>query len=92
MSEIKYCPRGGMDGVFVTRKELVEFAKKMGKKCIDEIIPLPKDFNQIAKKDCPYRKDEHGNEDVTNHSLYWETDTGGHGWCCEMCGTVFQWG
>ena len=85
MSEIKHCPRGGMDGIFVTEAELKAHAKKLGTKYLDEVIPLPVNFPQVLQKDCP-----HKNADTD--TIYWETEEGSHGWCCQKCGTVIQWG
>jgi mitochondrial fission protein ELM1 len=88
MSEIKFCPRGGMDGVFVTEEQLKIFAKKLGTKYLDEVIPLPISFGQVSPKDCPYLINNHADNDI----IYWETEDGSHGWCCQKCGQVIQWG
>ncbi len=41
MSSLAFCPRGGMQGIKVTQKELEEYAQKNGLRFIDEVIPLP---------------------------------------------------
>ena len=79
MSEYGHCPVGGQKGIRVTRKEQVEYTAKLGKKCIDEIIPLP--HGNKENKNC-----KHENE------IYWENEEGSHGWCCHVCGIVTQWG
>lgn len=86
MSEKAECPRGGMQGILVTDDELVEFATKLKKKHIDEVIPLP-NLSVIeqtkALKECKKHSDD---------AEYWESESGSHGWCCPKCGAVLQWG
>lgn len=77
-----------MNGYKVTTDELSAFAKKHGRKFIDEVIPLPGEKNQPDPEKCG-AKENHG--DMTN-AVYWETDNGSHGWCCQECGLVLQWG
>ena len=88
MSKMGYCPIGGENGVLATRKELSAFAKRHGRKHIDEVIPLVTEPDQPLPSGCPNRNrhDDFGN------AVYWETETGSHGWCCRDCGLVLQWG
>ncbi len=79
MSEIDYCPRGGMVGILVSVTEQKSYAKENKLKYIDQIIPLP-DGNSSHKDSC------------NNHLSYWENNQGSHGWCCNICGKVLQWG
>lgn len=88
MSKLGYCEQGGQGGIKVTTRELAAFARKKGRKAIDEIIPLPKDFNQGKKCDI----DHEDIDAMMEHQVYWETETGSHGWCCDSCGEVTQWG
>ena len=88
MSKIGFCECGQMDGYKVTTKELAAFARKHGRKSIDEVIPLPGEKNQAHPDKCGNR--EH-HDDMEN-AVYWETETGSHGWCCQECGLVLQWG
>ena len=90
MSAMEFCPRGGMEGIYVSTSELEWFAKNQTKsKYIDSHIPLPgvDPRKQLsAMKTC--NKDHDGFDDA----VYWETDKGSHGWCCSNCGLVIQWG
>lgn len=88
IATVQFCPRGGQDGYYITESNLAKFAKTLGNKYIDLVIPL--NTTQVLSKDCP---DCHGanKADMTN-ATYWETDTGSHGWCCATCGMVIQWG
>jgi hypothetical protein len=80
MSELKMCPRGGNYGVYVAEEELIQHAKDNGYTAIDYEIPLP-DGNDLTCKECDFNK-----------GTYYESDTGLHGWCCQQCGRVIQWG
>ena len=83
MSEIDYCPTGGMNGILVTKDELIEFSDLNDSKYLDEFIPLP-------DKEYPYNEEEH---DCSENASYWEIDgEHSHGWCCTICGKVIQWG
>jgi len=78
MSKIAYCPRGGLEGILLTKKEIR-----------GEIIPLPCMLS--SKKINPSKCTE--DHDGMSDSIYWEVDeTGSHGWCCSTCGKVLQWG
>ena len=88
MSKIGYCKRGGLEGILVTTKELEAFAKKHGHKYIDWVIPIPGAGNQPHPDNCPHTADHDNMDNIT----YWETETGAHGWCCQSCGLVIQWG
>jgi hypothetical protein len=81
-----YCPRGGQEGIFVTRSKLQRFARRLKLDAIDVIIPLPL-HEQIHPDDCTAHSD-----DSFDSAIYWETETGSHGWCCSVCGNVIQWG
>ena len=85
-SIVKHCPVGGLDGYYVTRQQLSQFAKILNKKYIDEIIPL-NNPEQINPDTCNCIKKQDPNE-----LDYWETPEGSHGWCCRRCGRVLQWG
>jgi hypothetical protein len=85
MSKISYRPRGGEEGIEVTTDEQIEFVNQMELEFIDQVIPLPTlsvDEQRERLKTCTDHADE----------IYWETETGSHGWCCEFCGEVVQWG
>lgn len=87
MSEIKFCPRGGQEGIVPSDKELNELGNAMKEyKWLDKYIPLPSKTiaEQVALiKHCLHPDGRH---------QYWETETGSHGWCCSVCGTTIQWG
>ena len=95
MSKIDYRPKGGMDGLSVTRDELEAFAKLNGFEYIDQYIPLedytPERARQESilksKSGCPIN-----HEDNFDDIFYWEDEKGSHGWCCSVCGKVIQWG
>ena len=89
MSEYAYCPRGGINGIRVSDKELDKFSDAINSKALDEVIPLPRltlEEQKKALKECE-EFDEHSDE-----TKYWERDNGSHGWCCSKCGSVVQWG
>lgn len=84
-----YRPRGGQDGIVVTIDQLVQFARYLGNKYIDQCIPLPDlTLAQQVKKlsEIPEA------ESSLNEATYYETETGEHGWCCSWTGRVLQWG
>lgn len=90
MSTHTFCPTGLMDGILVADAELTEFANTIGSKYIDEYIPLPDtealDQAELVKAcDCD-------NKEGFDHAIYWERSNGKHGWCCNECGKVIQWG
>jgi hypothetical protein len=85
-TKITKIPEEQMYGIKVTKKQLQKFAETISSKYIDEVIPL-KGPTQIIEG-CPI---EHAHE-VLEHATYWITPEGSHGWCCEKCGYVFQWG
>jgi len=87
MSIITQCPRGDMLGIYLSNEDLIDFAKSINRKHIDEVIPLPKMSLQEQKKvlkNCKHKREY--------EAQYWESDYGSHGWCCPNCGTVTQWG
>lgn len=85
----KYCPVGDMQGFFVTTFQLNEFAEATKSKYLDAVIPLegmePEDQMKLVKE-CSC------NESYPDDVVYWETDSGSHGWCHEKCGNVLQYG
>lgn len=96
MSKIAWCQKGGSSGILVTEKELDDFALKLGRKKMDEVIPLPdisfdKQCTRMREDDAATggsssKCNEHGQQ-------YWEVENmGANGWCCSYCGTVVQWG
>ena len=82
-----YCPKGGQEGIYVTQSKLSKFAKRLGNHANDLVIPLPV-HEQIHPDDCT----AHTGDNCFDAAIYWETDTGSHGWCCSICGNVIQWG
>jgi len=86
------CPLGGEVGILVSTEELKKYAAFVGSKSLDEYIPLPhKDQKKLKEliKTCKL----HEGKNAYKHVEYWENeDDGGHGWCCDTCGTVTQWG
>lgn len=96
MSKIAWCQKGESSGVLVTEKELSDFALKLGRKKMDEVIPLPDiSFNHQCTR---MREDntviDGGSSRCNEHGQqYWEVEsTGTNGWCCSYCGTVLQLG
>lgn len=88
MSEYGYCHRGGQEGIITNHHEMLELAAIMNSKFSDEYIPLPGIDMQTQAK-----KIKEVEEDATyDNVVYWETDTGSHGWCNRDTGTVVQWG
>jgi hypothetical protein len=85
MSKVGFCRGGGMEGIKTTMSELNRFAHSLKREHLDEVIPLP---NKTIKEQKESLKT------CTEHpsGRYWETNTGLHGWCCRICGTVTQWG
>jgi len=94
MSKIAFCPRGGQSGILVTTEELTAFARKLGKRSLTDVIPIP-DL-PFEQQETRMREDEpaSGPKRHDEHSWqYWEVvDSGSHGWCCSYCGIVLQWG
>ena len=80
MPKIGYCTRGGMNGLKVTRKEMNDLADELNLNVIDLFIPVP----ERSETPCKNHDD--------NNTIYWESETGSHGWCCPICGEVLQWG
>lgn len=89
MSKIGYCPRGEMQGIVTTEAEQIELKNVLEEHYIDHFIPLPDVTPEQQKvKRCTCDKDHDSMEDA----IYWENETGAHGWCCSECGEVLQWG
>ena len=86
MSRIGFCEHGQMDGIKVTPGELKEYARAHGRKFVDEVMPLPGKGTQPNPEDCG------SDHDGFDNAMYWESTTGSHGWCCQDCGLVIQWG
>jgi hypothetical protein len=77
-----------MNGFYIKKSSLVKFSKQIQSQFLDEVIPLRD--KQPLPKDCP---NCHGDQNVGfENTVYWETDSGSHGWCCQTCGMVVQWG
>ena len=89
MSERKYCPRGGIEGIFVEKRDLIYFSSLMEKDYIDEVIPIP-GLTVLEQKAALEGCKMHFKTD--SKISYWETNEGNHGWCCYYCGKVLQWG
>jgi hypothetical protein len=88
-SKLAFCPIGQMGGYLVRTRQLVEFARLLGREMIDEVIPLD-DSEQARPESCP--SGNHEGDSMIDNLVYWETEDGSHGWCCKECGTVVQWG
>lgn len=80
-------PEDMMIGIKVTKKQLQQFASLLGKKYIDEVIPLSEPMQII--KGCPLN---HAGDKMVDNMVYWTTPDGDHGWCCSTCGKVLQYG
>ncbi len=87
---VRICPVGEMTGIFVTIAKLERYAKLIGSRYIDAVIPLDGNKQPLPKY-CPDCHGKSENMDMDNVA-YWETETGSHGFCCATCGKVFQWG
>jgi len=79
----------GTTGIRVANGQLSSFSRIVGRKYIDEVIPLPQE-EQFGVNDCPVKHDD--SEEMAKHSIYWQAHDGSHGWCCDKCGYVIQWG
>jgi hypothetical protein len=77
------CPRGGQEGFYVSMHQIRTFAKIINKPVIT-VVPVS--GLMVAVDDCTV------DHDKMEEAVYWETDTGSHGWCCDKCGMVIQWG
>lgn len=82
-SKLGFCERGQMGGYKVRTIQLLKFAAIIGRKMIDEVIPL----DEPTQAD-PALCHVHEGEDAMDNLVYWETEDGSHGWCCKECGTV----
>jgi hypothetical protein len=80
-------PEEQMEGIKVTKMQLAIFAKILGNKYIDQVIPLDKE-EQIAEG-CPLN---HNGDEMAENMVYYTTPEGSHGWACSLCGRVIQWG
>ena len=88
MSTYGHCHRGGQEGIVTTYSEMLELAAIMETEYVDEYIPLPGiDLQAQVKK-----IEEHVEDTGYDNSIYWETETGAHGWCNRDTGKVVQWG
>ena len=87
MSKLCFRPRGGQEGINPSKIEMETLSRVMSAKYADEYIPLP---NLTLPEQVKILKSE---TKCTHKDVeYWETNSGGHGWCCSKCGTVVQWG
>ena len=89
MSKISFRPRGGQEGIEVTIKELDKFSTSIGSEYLDAFIPLP---NLTVDEQKIKLKGNNACRCEIHETQYWETDKGNHGWCCNNCGKVIQWG
>jgi hypothetical protein len=87
MSHIGFCERGGQDGIVIEKEEQYIHARLCGYEAIDEYIPLPNmTLGEVVECEVC------SSDDVWEHAEYWENEKGSHGWCCNNCGRVIQWG
>ena len=86
-TKIEEIPEEQMMGIKVTKMQLAIFAKILGNKYIDQVIPLSNPEQII--EGCPVN---HEGEEMAENMVYWTTPEGSHGWCCGTCGEVVQWG
>lgn len=87
----KLCPQGRTFGIFVTTKQLSGFSDVVKSGFLDEVIPLNQAKQMLSENCTVNHKDTYIGENESI-SIYWETEKGSHGWCCSVCGKVFQWG
>jgi len=81
-------PQEQMEGIVVTGGQLRKFARILGNKYIDQVIPLSEPEQII--EGCPLK---HNGDKMVDNMVYWTTvGSGSHGWACGKCGTVLQWG
>lgn len=83
MSNISFRPRGGQEGIAFTDEEQRELARKKNMKVTDLYVPLP----QGNPDKCSL-----GDKCGDTAMQYFENENGRHGWCCSVCGKVYQWG
>ena len=83
----------GQDGLFLKSGKFFDLNNNPDLVTFNSITaPLPEPDNHRqetfinSKSGCPMKHDE------MESAIYWETDTGSHGWCCSVCGEVLQWG
>ena len=86
-TKIEEIPEENMMGIKVTKMQLAIFAKILGNKFIDQVIPLAKE-EQIVEG-CPLN---HEGDEMAENMVYYTVVEGGHGWNCAICGKVVQWG
>ncbi len=67
---------------------MLELAKVLDNPYSDAYIPIPGMGNEIQKTLIAEKGDKNTYDDV----VYWESDTGEHGWCNKETGQVVQWG
>jgi hypothetical protein len=82
--EYTYRPRGDCRGFAPTMDEMQHASRAMfpDSTFVDLAIP-------VRGGDHRCQPEEH---EGFEGAVYWETDTGNHGWACESCGEVIQWG
>ncbi len=88
MSQYGHCHRGGQEGIDTNHHEMLELSAIMNSKYSDEYIPLPGiDMQTQANKIKEVSEDP-----SMDNVVYWEDESGGHGWCDRETGIVVQWG
>ena len=85
-----FCPRGGQDGIVVSKTDMRKLAEAVGSKYLDEFIPLP--GMTIAKQAETIKANQDEESSPIPNVEYWETKEGSHGWCSIKTGRVVQWG
>lgn len=89
MSTFAFRPKGGMEGISVTKAEMMYFSKFIVKtEYINDYIPLP-NVTMTAQAE---RIAEANEENSDGETIYWENEYGSHGWCNSWTGRVVQWG
>ena len=83
ISGLRYCPKGGMMGILIDQDGLEELSDFLSTEYIDEHIPLP-------NVDIPDQAERMRSCNCDGSPVYWETEDGGHGWCCGNCGGRFH--
>jgi len=84
-----------IEDVTTTESVLKIFAKEMGSEAIDKYMPIdcmsPRE--QLEQEKVCDEDMYHESEDFMGDSFYWTNDERGyHGFHCNRCGRVIQWG
>jgi hypothetical protein len=88
MSKLSFRPRGGCEGIEFTRTEQLKLCYALASEFADEFVPLP----NVTIEEQVARYKDGTNDDDDSNCIYWETETGSHGWCNPYNGRVVQWG